>query len=206
MQVQAKAVKRGRARHACWTMQKVHPVWDSLAQTCTGEGCAYRPRARVGSATTPHCDGACGFLKFWSLTSLATALAALWCSLLSWARAECLLAISGLFNMTDHEEPRGDATFCRRGGGGAPVWRDLAWPDSRPSSLVPAPAPSSQLQKILAWITTASRAPAGTHHPWRGGLPVEQDKPAVVLGYTQEAPANLEIVKMDLAAIPSPAS
>ena len=39
-------------------------------------------------------------------------------------------------------EPRGDATFRR---GGAPAWYDLDWPDSRPSSLVPAPSSSSQL-------------------------------------------------------------
>lgn len=58
-----------------------------------------------GGATTPHCDGACGFLKFWSINLTGN------CSLVVLAplpaRAGCLSVgcLRGYFNMTGHEEP-----------------------------------------------------------------------------------------------------
>ncbi|KAI7782532.1 hypothetical protein LA080_013168 [Diaporthe eres] len=123
-------------------------------------------------------------------------------------------SLSGYLYMTGHEEPpaqlsRGVMPLFPVEEELAGSWPGLSWPDS--PAVVTRASSSSQLQlrlqKILAWITTASRAPAGTHHPWReGGSPGQTRQPAVLLGCTQEAPANLEIVEMDLAAIPSPAS
>lgn len=92
-------------------------------------------------------------------------------------------SLSGYLYMTGHEEPpaqlsRGVMPLFPAEEELAGSWPDLSWPDS--PAVVTRASSSSQLQlrlqKILAWITTASRAPAGTRHPWReGGLPVRQD-------------------------------
>lgn len=150
-------------------------VWPGLVPW---RGCPYHPRAPEGSATTPHCDGACGFLKFWSLD--LTGKPALVVLLPSWpGQAGRLLALSGAhFDVTGHGEPPAQPS---RGVMPLSVvvveiragltW---GWPDP-PAAVARASSSSSssqlqlRLQKILAWITTASRAPAGTHHPWREG-------------------------------------
>lgn len=152
-------------------------VWPGLVH---GRGEPIARAREKGGATTPHCDGACGFLKFWSLNLTGNCSGGA-CSSPGQSRLLSVGSLSGYLYMTGHEEPPAQLS-----PGVMPLlpveeelagsWPDLSWPDS-PAVVTRA---SSQLQlrlqKILAWITTASRAPAGTHHPWReGGLPVRQD-------------------------------
>lgn len=118
-------------------------VWPRLVHG-RGEPIA-RARAK-GGATTPHCDGACGFLKFWSLNLTGNCSGGA-CSSPGQSRLLSVGSLSGYLNMTGHEEPPAQLSrgvmplFPSRRSSGA--WPDLSWPDSRPSSLVPAPAPSS---------------------------------------------------------------
>lgn len=47
-----------------------------------------------GGATTPHCDGACGFLKFWSINLTGNCSGGA-CSSPGQSRLFCLLAVLG---------------------------------------------------------------------------------------------------------------
>ncbi|KAJ0122232.1 hypothetical protein J7T55_002744 [Diaporthe amygdali] len=107
--------------------------------------------------------------------------------------------------MIDHEDEEEPAQVSR-GVMPLSVVKELR-PGLTPAVVTPASSSSSSgSRKSLR----GSRQRLGHHQQEpiipKGGVPGPTRQPAILLGYTQKAPANLEIDEMDLAAIPSPAS
>lgn len=111
----------------------------SLALPCTWGGVSLSAsvlqQGDMGSATTPHSDGACGFLKFWSLNLTGKLRCSGWCSAPLPARAGCL-SVGSVGDIPTRpvmrEEP--PAQPSRGGGMGDATFESVqeglrAWPD-----------------------------------------------------------------------------
>lgn len=99
MQVQAKAVKRGRARHACWTMQQVPPSVGQSGQDMYRGGVNLSPRSSTREALQPHTMMEHVGSSNSGHSNLTGKLAVLWVVLapLPAGAGCCLLALSGTF-------------------------------------------------------------------------------------------------------------